>query len=62
MFVISLVIWRVNIMTGTPFVFRSFPFIKGLIHNQEAHLIAEIIELRHMRIVTHTDGIASHFL
>ena len=53
---------RSTVMPGTPFVFRPFPLVKGLINDEEAKSIAELIKLRHMWIMTHADGVTAHFL
>ena len=41
--------------------FLNFPFVKGLIHHQESHLVAEIKKFGRGRVVCRPDGIASHF-
>ena len=43
-------------------VFENPPLIKGLIHHQKSHLIAQIQKGNVRRVVGHTDCVYSHFL
>ena len=77
-YIISLVLGWIDVMPGTPFVFRPFPLVKGLINDEEAKSIAELFVLRfrvkaydtfsgltdvgQQEIMTHADGVTAHFL
>ena len=59
---IALMLRRIYVVSGGPFVFGVFPFVKGFVHHQKAQSVAQVIQLRHMRIVAGADGVAAHFL
>ena len=46
-------------MTCRPFILGIFPLIECFIHHHKANLIAEIIKLRHMRIMAASDSVAA---
>ena len=60
--VITLMHGWVHIVSGAPLVFRRLPLVEGLVHDEKAHGVTEIVQLRHMGIVTHTDRVAAHTL
>ena len=39
---IAEVLRRIDIVTVPPFVFGALPFVEGLIHDQQSHLVAQI--------------------
>ena len=45
-----------------PFILGIFPLVKGLIHHQKAHSVTQLIQLRHMRIMTAPNSIAATLL
>ena len=59
---VALVSGRINVVARGPLVLGVFPFVKGLVHHQEAQSVAQVIQLRHMRVVAGADGVAAHFL
>ena len=60
--IVALVLWGIHIVSGAPFVFGAFPLVKCFIYDKKTHRIAEVIKFRHMGIVAHPYGIASHIL
>ena len=60
-FIISLVFRRVDVVSLPPFILRRFPLVKSFIDHQEAHRVAQIVELGHVRIMTAADCVAACF-
>ena len=54
---ISEMLGRIHIVSLPPFVLDAFPFVKGLIHDQEAQFIAQVQKVRIRRIMRCADGI-----
>ena len=59
---VSLMLRRIYVMPHRPLVFRILPLVKGFIHHQKSQPIAQIIQLRHVGIMTAPDGITATFL
>ena len=41
---------------------RDIPFIKGLQHHHESHLITKLYEFRSRHVMSRTDGVTTHVL
>ncbi len=60
--VIAIMLRRIDIVPRAPLILRSFPLIECLVHHKKSHAVAQLIQLRHMRIVAHPDRITAHRL